>query len=203
MDCSDSINALLRDLRKALKSDDVKKEVEKIIRRYSRRYSQRGKSHDKSADYYVRAGESYYIDESKPKIIYRVFEQVIRHNYRGMCITRSKPETLEIYRAHDDVDFRWLSTLPCANCVSPGDLSKLLAIIKEFLKGEGRGIIIVDGIDSLIVHNDFTRVIKFLQSAKDAVSASNGILIISLNMNVLGDKERAMINNELVRISKE
>lgn len=199
MDCSDCFNDILRDLKKALKSEDVKGEVEKIVRKYSRRKKKAVKG-----DYLIMAGGSYYVNEERPALVYRVMEQILdRKNYRGMCITRTKPENLDIYRKYENVEFYWLSSMSCRNCISPADLSKLMARIREFLKGEGRGVIVLDGVDSLVVNNNFISVIKFLQTAKDAVSASRGILLVSLNMDTFDVSQRAMINNELTEIPKK
>ncbi len=196
MDCSDSLADIIRDLKKALKSDDLRGEVEKIVRKYSRKRKKKVKG-----DYLIKAGGAYYVNEPRPSLAYRILGQILEHrNYRGLCITRTNPENLDIYGKYDNLSFYWLSSESCGNCIPPSDLSKLMARIKEFIKGEGRAVILIDGIDSLVINTNFKSVVKFLQAAKDAISAHHGVLLLSFNMDSFDLSQRAVLNNELTEI---
>ncbi len=197
MDCSRCNEAIIRDLKRAIRKDSLKVEIIKIIKKY-----EKGDNGGKvRSNYTLNSGESYYIQEEKARTVYTVFQQVLVRRYRGLCITRTNPENMAFSSALKNTEFYWLTTMKKENSVSPGDLHKLLAIIKDFLKKEGRGAIVIDGVNSLIVNNGFNSFLKFIQTAKDAVSEKHGILLISINMKSLDDRERAMLQNELKEIS--
>ncbi len=198
MDCSDCVESIVKDLKKALKSDDLKGEVEKIIKKYHKK-----KKREVKGDYYVKAGEAYLIPEERVNLSYKVFKQILKWNYRGLYITRNKPENLEFYNLLENTEFYWISSIKGENRVSPVDLPKMLSIIKEFLKKEGRGVIMLDGADSLIINNGFNKFLKFIQNAKDAVSEHHGILLVPINTKTIEDREMALLENELMEISKK
>jgi len=197
MDCTLCNEAIIRDLKRAIKGNNLKRDIIKIIKKYDNNGSD-GNVH---ADYTLNSGESYYIQEAQARIIYTVFQQVLKRRYRGLCITRTNPDNMAFSSVLENTEFYWLTTMKKENSVSPGDLHKLLAIIKDFLKKDGRGAIVIDGVNSLIVNNGFNSFLKFIQTAKDAVSEKHGILLISININSLDDRERAMLQNELKEIS--
>ncbi len=185
---------ILKDLKKALKKDDteLRGEIEKIIRRYSPRKKK------KKADYEVHAGNSYYINEEKPHVAYNIFEQIVNKNYNGLCITRINPENFELVKRLENTEFYWLSMIGKKYSLSPGDLPKILAVIKEFLKRNERGVVLIDGIEALITNNDFTKVLRFIQNIKDAISERRGILLIPIDLNTLNSRERAMFEKEIM-----
>ncbi len=200
MKCSYCVENIIHDLKKALKSEDLEKEVKKIIKKYNTTDTG-GKG--KKGDYYVRAGEAYLISEDRANLANIIFEQVLKRKYRGLYITRTKPENLEFYSLLPNTEFYWISSIRGENTVSPSDLPKMLAIIKEFLKEDQRGVIMLDGADSLIINNGFNKFLKFIQNAKDAVSEHHGILLVPINMKARDEKEKALLENELMEISKK
>jgi archaellum biogenesis ATPase FlaH len=54
-----------------------------------------------------------------------------------------------------------------------------------------------DGLEYLIVHNDFDRVLKFLHSLRDEIAVQNSRLIISLNPKTLTGKKVALLSKDL------
>ena len=195
MDCSDCLYSILRDLRKALKSDDIENEVKKILKKYTPR------KRKIKTEHYLKAGHSYYVSEMKASLSFRIFKQVIDRGYKGMCITRTRPDELEIHDIFPDLDYYWLSTVRSEKALSPGDLAKILALIKDFLKEKSHGAVLIDGTESLVINNDFNKFIRFLQNTKDTISASRGILIIPMNFDAFSEKEKAIIQNELEEIN--
>ena len=194
MECEYRVIEILKDLKNALKKDDpeLRGEIEKIIRRYSPRKKR------KRGDYEVHAGNSYYINEERAHVAYNVFEQIVNKNYNGLCITRINPGNFELARRLENTEFYWLSMIGKSGSLSPGDLPKILAVIKEFLKREERAVILIDGIEALITNNDFTKVLKFIQNIKDAISERRGILLIPIDLNTLNSRERAMFEKEIM-----
>ena len=191
-----TVDEIIRDLKRALKSDNLEGEVRKIIRQYGKKKRKRG-------DFEIRVGNSYYVDESKPKISLKIFEQILDKDYNGLCITRTNPDNFELGKKFDNVDFYWLSSMKSPKCLSPGDLPSIFAKINEFLHNHKKAVVFMDGIDTLVINNDFSKVLKFIQSTKDVISERKGILILSINLNSLEERQCAMLKSEFIEIPQK
>ena len=190
------VEEIIRDLKRALKSEDLEGEVRKIIRKYSVKKRKRG-------DFEIRIGNSYFVDERRPRISLKIFEQILDKDYSGLCITRTNPNNFELGKKFDNVEFYWLSNMKSTKCLSPGDLPSIFAKIRKFLNDHEKAAIFMDGIDTLIINNDFGKVLKFIQGTKDAISENKGILILSINMDALEERQRAMLKSELIEIPQK
>ncbi len=191
-----SVEDIIRDLKKALKSENIEDDVRKIIRKYGMKKRKRG-------DFEIRIGNSYYVNERRPHISLKIFEQILDKNYSGLCITRTNPNNFELGKKFDNIEFYWLSSMKSSKCLSPGDLPSIFARIRKFLNDHEKAVVFMDGIDTLIINNDFGKVLKFIQGTKDAISEKRGILILSINMDALGDRQCAMLKSELIEIPQK
>ncbi|NPA74913.1 MAG: DUF835 domain-containing protein [Euryarchaeota archaeon] len=191
---------ILRDLKRALKSDNIRAEVIKIIKKYD---NKRPPDRKKEPNFKLKAGRSYFINEKHRNISYEIFNKVIEKGYKGLCISRKKESEIEDMYGVSCARHIWLSSIKSPSSVSLGDLAKLLAITKEFLNtlesGE-RGVIMIDGAEAIILHSDFTRFIRFIQAIKDSVSERKGVLIIPINLNTLTEKDAEILRSELIEI---
>ncbi len=197
MDCCYCTDSIIRELKKALKKsdEDLRKDVEQIVKKHRKKCGSQV-----HGDYYVRAGKSYLVDERGNNLSEKVFKQILARNYRGLYLSRDAPEDI---LNEENVKFYWISTARAPNAVAPTDLPKMLSIVKEFLKEGGRCVVMIESSESLILHNGFDKFLKFVQSIKDAVSESRGILLVSMNMKARTDRERALIEEELVDLLKK
>ncbi len=189
-----TVEDIIRELKRALKSENLEVEIRRIIRKYSPKR--------KKGDFEIRRGNSYYVDERKPHLALKIFEQILDKKYAGLCITRTNPKNFELGKKFDRVNFYWLSAMKSSRTLSPGDLPSIFAKIKDFLNRETKAAVFMDGIDTLIINNDFAKVLKFLQSTKDAISEKRGVLVLSINMDALDEKQKAMLKSELIEIPK-
>ncbi len=202
MDCSDCNDAIIRDLKRALRSNDIKREVVFIIKKYGKK---RVKKAAPKSGFYVRAGEAYYVkstSNNRESLVYKIFQQILNNNFRGLWITRENPDNWAMASVLENTKFYWLTNVKKDTAIAPSNLPKLLAIIKDFLKAPGRSVVVIDGINALILNNGFNSVLKFIQTVKDAVSESHGILLISVNMQALQAQEAELLKNELIDITK-
>jgi hypothetical protein len=195
MGCSSDY--IISALKRALKKEDLRGEVRRLIRECQ---SGTGKSRQLA----VKAGHAYFINDKRGHYAYQIFKQIMDRGYRGMCISRSNPESLEIYGENYDVRYVWLSTVKAATVktVSPADLAKLLQEIKSFLSSikDSRGVVIIHGAEAIITNTDFYRFLKLVQTAKDSIAQSKGILLIPINLDTLDKKEQEILSSELMEI---
>jgi len=97
-----------------------------------------------------------------------------------------------------DFDRRiWLSRIEAADSVDPAKLHVILeSVIRTISEGGGSGLVLLDGIEYLLLHNDFRSVVKFLASLKDYMLLSNSAVVVVLDEETLGEREISVIRRE-------
>jgi hypothetical protein len=78
-------------------------------------------------------------------------------------------------------------------------LGAIILEAQRFLKKEEgkETIVMLDGIEYLIVQNDFSKVIKFVQTLKDTISIGRSKLLIPFNLAALEESRRALLTRDL------
>ncbi len=183
--------SIIRELKRALKKDDegLREEVKRIIARHSRKPARK-------ADFQIKKGGVYLINESRPRVIRSVFFQVVDRGLPGLFISRTKPE--EFGRDDmDGVDFVWLSTVNSSNSIEPSNLPKLQNAIIRKMKSSQGSVIAIEGIETIITNTDFKRTLGFIQRVRDVAADSKGIILISVDLKTLSEKEKALLRKEM------
>ncbi|EDY34499.1 conserved hypothetical protein [Aciduliprofundum boonei T469] len=186
-----SVEELIRELRMALKKDDdeLRKEVERIVRKYGRRR--------KKGSFEMKAGETYYINEKNSTYAIKIFQQILDRGLNGLYITRINPQTLE-FANQDNAKVVWLSSIRGKDRISPGDLTKIHATVVEFMKENEKGVVVLDGIETMITNTNFVKVLHLLQKLRDVVSEKHGVLLISIDLDTLNPQDRALFKREIM-----
>lgn len=153
-------------------------------------------------DYNLSLGKSYIINEKKPKLVFTIFRQVLDKNHAGICVSRIHPSTLEIYNNYPEVNYYWLTKLDRGTNSSGAtelplsDLSKISSKVQEFLARNNNSVVLLDGIESMINNTSFNSVLKMVESLKDYVSENHGILLVTLDFDILDEKQKSFIVKE-------
>ncbi|WP_161937342.1 DUF835 domain-containing protein [Pyrococcus kukulkanii] len=114
-----------------------------------------------------------------------------------LLITRKRPDS-----TRRGVQVIWVSRV--GDGVSPTDLHRLLNEAIKFLSGvKGKGVVVVDCVEFLLLYNEFKAVAKFLFTLKDHVLMSGGFLIIGTSPEVIGEREFNVLREEFPEASVE
>jgi L-asparaginase/Glu-tRNA(Gln) amidotransferase subunit D len=186
------VEEIIRELRVALKKDDdeLRREVQRIVRKYSYRKRKKGA-------FEMKAGRAYYINEKVPEHAIRILKQILDRGLMVLYITRMNPEGLEI-GDYDNARVLWLTNVKGKDRISPGDLTKIHASIVEFMNDNEKGIVLLDGIETMVTNTDFLKVLHLLQKIRDVISEKHGILVVSLDLNTLNAQEQALFKKEIM-----
>ena len=145
----------------------------------------------------VRAGVSYLIEEERGEEIYRVFREVLRDGYRGLCITRINPQQLERDFGFRDVRYIWLSDTKVEGYLSIKDLIRLSVEVDRFLREVDRGVILLDGFEYLCAQYSFETTLRFLHLLRERISTGRHILLLSLSPEALDRRQLMRVRREL------
>ncbi|MBU7024227.1 MAG: DUF835 domain-containing protein [Theionarchaea archaeon] len=148
---------------------------------------------------HLEAGTAYIMKEDRPYESYKTFSELSKRK-NSLIITRVHPSRLK-KRFDFGSEILWLSTVETKCSIEPTQLSKMAFIISHFVKTNGGGAVLLDGIEYLILQNDFDSVLKFICSISDYVSLHNGILLLPLNPLALSRSQIKMLERELEPIT--
>lgn len=153
----------------------------------------------KPSDYTLKKGTSCLVAGEKPDLAFGIFSNAIKDGASGLCITRTYPD--EVSEEYDvaDAPILWLSRDSRRANISPTNLGAIILEAQRFLKKEeGRdSIVMLDGLEYLIVQNDFSKVIKFVQTLKDTISVAGSKLLIPFNLAALEESRQALLTRDL------
>jgi hypothetical protein len=107
----------------------------------------------------------------------------------------------KIPRGCDEFDlFLWLSRVEGENSVDPAKLHVIQGSIIRFLEKYGPGsLVIIDGLEFLLLHNDFKGLIKFLTSLKDYVLLHRSLLLVVVDEKTLDKRQYSILLREFPR----
>lgn len=156
----------------------------------------------------LESGQSYLIKEDKPERSFSFFLNEVGLGCRGVYISRANPEQIE-NEHRSDVDFQslgdrisvyWLTdSLTDKRSVSP-EPDQLFAFISDFIEGNEKTVILLDGLEYLISHSNFEQILRFVQGMRDKVGVHNSRLILPISPRVLSDKEMALLEREMSNV---
>jgi hypothetical protein len=158
-----------------------------------------------SPKFKLMVGGTYLVLEHTDEEVgdgFRIFKDVLRDGTSGFVITRTLPNKIEKKYNLSEVPIIWLSRSKKKNTITPTNLGNIVDEIKEFITKNQNAIVMFDGLEYLIVHNDFDRVLKFLHSLRDEIAVQNARLIISLNPGTMTEDKVALLGKELKLLSE-
>jgi|GEM_PF-2157440 len=138
-------------------------------------------------------GASYLVEEEEPRRSYNLFSKHI-HLTDCLCITRRDPEKIRKMYG-ENFGIIWLTNVKGKDTMDPTDLERLMQSIERFL-GEGK-VLIMDGLEYLIVQNNYKTILKFIQSLNSMIVLKKSMLIVPVNPSALDTKELALLEREM------
>jgi hypothetical protein len=139
----------------------------------------------------------YLLKEARPGLSYRLFARLLREDRAGLLISRRHPSRVEREEALSPARHVWLSHSPGEGFHNPTALAGLNRLIDGFLKENGPSVILLDGIEYLILHNDFARTLLFVEYLNDLIGQYPAILLLPINPEALDVKEVALLERNM------
>ena len=154
------------------------------------------RSESSTPQYSMEKGSVYLFEESLLQRSFEVLCDLVTHGVSGLCILRSYPPHMRAKWKLEKTPLIWFSSTETQDSVAPADLSKVIYIVQEFLRKTDDSVVMIEGIEYLITQNDFITVLKMVHAISDLVIIHDSRLIISLNPQVLEEKERVLLERE-------
>jgi len=145
----------------------------------------------------LEEGRAYLVKERKPDRALQYFRRTIDRGFRPLLVTRQHPNHIERLWSGKEVRVVWLSTTLGKDYVDPHNLNSLTNLIANFMADGEHGVILLDGIEYLMMNNDFARILHFLEYVTEQVAIRRAILLVSIDDRAFDPKELALIERNL------
>ncbi len=141
----------------------------------------------------LEEGRAYLVKEKKPEKALARFVQAVDAGWRPIYITRQHPNHVLRHRGDTEIRVVWLSTTLGKDYVDPHNLNSLSNLIANFVNEGPRAVILLDGIEYLMINNDFARILHFLEYVNEQIALRRATLILSVDDRAFEAKELALI----------
>ena len=145
----------------------------------------------------LEEGYTYLLEDENPAKAFEHLADTLNAGRKGLFITRNHPR--KIYRKYgvDDASHIWLTKMAGEGNFKPTHLEGIKKYSEEFLKNSPRGLLIIDGIEYLISHNDFEDVLNLVQFFNDLASMTETTMIMSVSPSILKPNELKILEREV------
>jgi PAS domain S-box-containing protein len=145
--------------------------------------------------YYLELQETYLLEEEKPIKAFDMFTDLVKHGFRGFGICRTHPQKIREQYSLEKTPLMWLSEIDTSQeeQVSPKDIPKLIYLVSEFIKRAQPAVVLLEGIEYLVVQNDFNMILRLLHTLSDYVATSNSVLLLPINPKTLPSHQYFML----------
>ncbi|WP_406656720.1 DUF835 domain-containing protein [Methanolobus sp. ZRKC2] len=137
------------------------------------------------------SGFMYLVDCSDNGEGYSIFSHLVKRGKPGLCITRNNPENIRVQYGLSKTPFVWLSKnrSQVQQTIDPTELFRIHPTISDFINKVDDGVILMDGLEYLLLDNDFISVVKLMEQTNDTLMASNSIMILLIDPEAIDKKE--------------
>lgn len=145
--------------------------------------------------YKIGTGYSYLVLTDDPQLSYDIFTDLLSQGHPGMCVTRTFPtKVMKLYDVK--VPILWLTKEQGEGTLVPHNLAKLNFLIEEFIKKEEQAVVLLDGLEYLITHNNYDPILRFLQIMNDKVAIGDSIFLLPVTPGTLDQKHLKLLERE-------
>lgn len=147
--------------------------------------------------YTVRRGFGYIVRERKAERSFDIFVDQVTHDIQGLCVTRQHPSTIRTRWGLEKTPIIWLSNKIGKVYVNPTNVGILSDTIVRFVEKSEDSIVLIDGVEFLMVNNDFEKILRMIHHISEAVMEYKSRLMISVDPRVLDTREMALLERNM------
>ncbi len=142
----------------------------------------------------LRGGTTYIVREKKGDAAFELLSKLTSGGRDGLCITRKHPEIAKShYSIPAHVHIRWLTPSLGKDRMDPKALNALTNIVYRFVTENPGAVVLLDGLEYLLLHNEFSKTLLFLENVNDYVMQSDALLLVPINPEAMQGHDIALI----------
>jgi hypothetical protein len=154
----------------------------------------------------LRQGRGHIIEDAHATISLELLSRFIKPEdgtplRKGYVVSRRNPEQLRQQFDLANIELTWLTTQPGEGWVDPSKPNLLAHAVMEFFRKNKNAIVLIDGIESIVVFNDFDKALRMLEQINDFVMQYHGYLLIPIDPMAFDPRQRAIIERNFETVS--
>lgn len=154
--------------------------------------------------YGLKMKNSYIWEDADLTAAFEVFRDYIIRGSFGLLITRDYPEKLVERHLLPDVSVIWLSQIEKRGMtIDPDNLPRLTHTVTEFIQKAPISFVLLVGLEYLIVHNGFDRVLKHLHMINDQVMTNRARFLGVIDPRTLDPRELSLLEREMHPVGRD
>lgn len=147
--------------------------------------------------YQLERAQTYAIMDQDGSHAFEVFHDLVTHGAQGLCITRRTPKVIMTKYGLERTPILWLSRLATEkNSIPPSPPDRVAHAVEQFISFGSNTVVMLDGIEYLIAHNDFPSILALLHDLNELVGIHEAILLIPMDPATFQEREFALIRRE-------
>jgi hypothetical protein len=147
--------------------------------------------------YQLERAQTYAILERDGTHAFEIFQDLVTHGAQGLCITRRSPKVVTAKFGLERTPILWLSRIATEkNTLPPSPPEKVALAVERFVVMGSNAVVMLDGVEYLIAHNDFPSVLALLHDLNELVSLHDAILLLPMDPVAFQEREFALICRE-------
>ena len=148
--------------------------------------------------YDIKRGLTYIVLEENPRHSFEIFRDFVTHGAQGLCITRKAPKLVMEEYGLEKTPILWLSRVATQkNSIRPSPPENIALAVEHFIGVGKESVVMLDGLEYLVAHNDFPSVLALLHDLNENVSLSDAILLVPIDSRAMNEKEFALLKREV------
>lgn len=154
----------------------------------------------------ITKGRGTIVDDPKSNLSFELFARLIAPQESdtmrdGYILSRRAPPTIREKFGFKVVRITWIATGTGQEVIDPTKPGLIAHAIMEFLSKTKNGVVLLDGVESVMVYNDFNRTARMLEQINDFVMQYQGYLIVPIDPKAFDSRERAMLTRNFDTIA--
>jgi hypothetical protein len=149
-------------------------------------------------------GRGYIVEDPTSARSFEMFAKLISPREggarTGYVLSRQHPSQIRTKYVLGDTPITWIASTTGESVMDPTKANLLAQGVMEFLSKSKNGVVLLDGIESIILNNDFNRSMRMLEQLNDFVMQYRGLLLIPIAPTAFDPRERAVISRNFETI---
>jgi Trk K+ transport system NAD-binding subunit len=162
--------------------------------------SRRKLDHALAKEYEFGFGQSYFIKHEKSTDI--AHNVLLTHLYKkryGLIITAHNPAKIRRDYGIETTPIVWMTDTETEYLsVDPIDIEQLYETIRVFVEKVPQSFVLIDGLDYLLVHNNFTKILHFIKQVKATVVKNRSCLVIPKGALAIDPKQERLLEADSI-----
>jgi len=148
--------------------------------------------------YALDRGITYVVLERDAGQAFEIFRDLVTHGAQGLCITRRAPKAVMAEYGLERTPVLWLSRVATEkNAIRPSPPENVAMSIEHFIEASEKSVVLLDGFEYLVSHNDFGSVLALLHDLNESVAMKESILLVPFDPSAFSEREIALIRREV------